>query len=253
MQKLLDLLKVAAQATVLVAAVLLCVLFVNLNSAVKRADAAVSSGSVQVSRAIGALQPEVVAARARLNVSLDNLDAQVAAVGFVVTKAGPVLDNLASTETKLGAAVDLTSGHINDLCPLPGAVDAAIHPCGSLADFNRSLATFRGTSGQVEKSLRMFNSHESDLFAQEHDAYAAMDKSVTDFDGLVSDPDLKATIGNGKTISGNLAVTSGNFATMTTDGKDWLHLKLYPTKKQGLANGFDAAGDRVHHWMPSIF
>jgi hypothetical protein len=203
--------------------------------------------------AIDGVQPQVKALSARLFTSLDGLDTQVATigpavstVGPVVKKVGPVLDNLASTETKLGDAVDLTSHHVNDLCPPASAVDAAIHPCGSLADLNKTLATLRGTSGQVESALLVFNKHEADLFTQESTAYSHMDKSVLDFDALVSDPDLKATIRGG-------AATASNVAAITSDGRVWLHQQLFPTKKKGIADAFDAAGDRAKHWMPSIF
>jgi hypothetical protein len=207
----------------------------------------------KIATTVDGVQTQVAALSARMFTSLDSLDRQVDTVGRVVTaaetvvkKVGPVLDNLASTETKLGDTIDLTSHHINDLCPDPKAVDAAIHPCGTLADFNRSLATLRGTSGVVEKSLLVFNQHEGDLFTQESTAYSHMDKSVLDFDGLVSDSDLKATIHSG-------AATVSNIAAITSDGRVWLHQELFPTKKKGVADAFDSAGDRVKHWMPSIF
>ena len=163
-----------------------------------------------------------------------------------VKAAAPVVASFSGTAGKLNDAVELTSHRINDLCPLPAAVDAAIHPCGTLADTNRTLATLRGTSGQVEIALGQFNKHEGDLFTQESAAYSHMDKSVVDFDALVSDKDLKANIANAATITGNLAAIS-------TEGKDWLHLKLYPTKKKGFLSGFEGAGDAAKHWMPPLF
>jgi len=217
-----------------------------VHNAVNSASSRLNGVLDGVNGVVSILPAHIVAAHARLDSSLDTLDHQVATVGPVVKKAGPVLDNLSSTEKTLGDAADLTSHRLNDLCPTPTAVDAAIHPCGSLADFNRSLATFRGTSGEVEKSLLVFNTHESDLFTQESTAYVGMNKSVLDFDALVSDTAFKATVRNAATIS-------GNFAAMTTDGKDWLHLKLYPTQKKGFVSGFDATGDAVKHWMPPIF
>jgi hypothetical protein len=104
----------------------------------------------------------------------------------------------------------------------------------------------RGTSGQVEGALRVFNKHEGDLFAQESAAYSSMNKSVLDFDALVSDPDLRAVVHNSATIT-------GNFAAISTDGKDWLHLKLAPTKTKGFVSGFEATGDVMKHWIPSLF
>lgn len=152
--------------------------------------------------------------------------------------ATPVVAGLKTTTAKLNAAIDLTNHRLNDLC-LPG-------PCGTLADTNRTLATLRGTSGQVEKSLVVFNKHEDDLFVQENSAFVAMHKSVTDFSNLVTNPDLFAVVGNAKSITGDAA-------GMTHDGRDWLHGKLYPTKKKGFVSGFEATGDVAKHWMPSLF
>jgi hypothetical protein len=160
----------------------------------------------------------------------------------VLRSASPVVASFAGTAGKLNDTIDLTSHRLNDLCPLPPDV----RPCGTLADTNRTLATLRGTSGQVERSLILFNQHEGDLFTQESAAYAGMNKSVLDFDALVSDPDLKANIHNS-------AIITGNFAAISTEGKDWLHLRLYPTKKKGFVSGFEATGDAAKHWMPPLF
>jgi hypothetical protein len=182
-------------------------------------------------------------------------------------KVGTILDSvpgvLAHTQTATDAAtsvlqaavpvvasfkdtIDLTSHRLFDLCPLPGAVDAAIHPCGTLADFNRTLATLRGTSGQVEGALREFNKHEADLFTQESTAYTHMDTAVLNLNLLVSDPDLKASVHNAATITSDVA-------GITTDGRFWFHQKLFPTKKRGFISSFEATGDVAKHWMPSIF
>jgi hypothetical protein len=156
----------------------------------------------------------------------------------VLRSASPVVASFTGTAGKLNDTIDLTSHRLNDLC-VPG-------PCGTLADTNRTLATLRGTSGQVEKSLLVFNKHEGDLFTQESTAYSSMTKSVTDFDALVSNSDLKANIHNSATIT-------GNFAAISTEGKDWIHLKLYPTKKKGFVSGFEATGDVMMHWVPPLF
>jgi uncharacterized protein YoxC len=164
----------------------------------------------------------------------------------VLRAAVPVVASFRDTAGKLNAAVDLTSHRLNDLCPVPGAIDAAIHPCGTLADTNRTLSTLRGTSGQVEYSLRVFNQHEGDLFTQESTAYEHMDTAVQNLNRLVADPELKTSIHNGATITGDVA-------GITTDGRLWFHQKLFPTKKKGFLTGLDAAGDTAKHWMPSIF
>ena len=197
--------------------------------------------------------PDLAPSVAKLNSALQELPGTLshvqstsdAATGLL-RAASPAVTKLSDSAGKLGDAVDLTSHRLNDLCPPATAVDAALHPCGTLADANRTLATFRGTTGQIERSLLVFNQHEADLFGQEQTAYAGMNKAVGDFDTLVGDPDLRATFHNGATIS-------GNFATMTTDSRDWLHGKLYPTKRKGFISGFEATGDVLKHWEPPLF
>jgi len=161
------------------------------------------------------------------------------AAANVLQAAVPVVASFKDT-------IDLTSHRLFDLCPLPGATDAAIHPCGTLADFNRTLATLRGTSGQVEGALREFNKHEADLFTQENAAYTHMDTAVLNLNLLVADPDLKASIHNAAAITSDVA-------GITTDGRFWFLQKLFPTKKRGFISGFEATGDVAKHWMPSIF
>lgn len=110
-------------------------------------------------------------------VVLSHVQATSDAATGLLRSATPVVAGLKVTEGKLNEGIDLTSHRINDLCA-PG-------PCGTLADTNRTLATLRGTSGQVELSLRKFNQHEDALFVQESDAYTTMQKSVADFDTLL--------------------------------------------------------------------
>ena len=144
---------------------------------------------------------------------------------------------------KLNSAIDLTSHRLNDICP--GVTEAA-RPCGTLADANRTLATLRGTSGQVERSLFTFNRHEEELFVQEGAAYDQFQTSMRHFDGLVGDPNLPAIVMNARLMSDDAA-------GMTHDGREWFHGKLYPTKRKGFVSGFEATGDAVRHWMPPLF
>jgi len=161
----------------------------------------------------------------------------------VLRAATPIVAGLQTTESKLNDSIDLTSHRLNDLCPQPG--DTA-HPCGTLADANRTLAGFRDTSVQVAVSVKAFHQHEGDLFTQESEAYAALHKSVTDLDTLVSNPNLTGMLSDGKTITGNAAA-------VTTDGKIWVHGKLYPTKRKGFISGAEAVGDFLKHYEPPLF
>jgi hypothetical protein len=182
----------------------------------------------------------------KVDTILDSVPGVLTHVQTATDAATGVLQAAVPVVASFKDTIDLTSHRLNDLCPVPGVADAAIHPCGTLADFNRTLATLRGTSGQVEGALREFNKHEADLFTQESTAYTHMDTAVLNLNLLVSDPDLKASIHNAATITGDVA-------GITTDGRFWFHQKLFPTKKRGFMSGFEATGDVAKHWMPSIF
>jgi len=182
----------------------------------------------------------------KVGVILDSVPGVLIHTQTAADAAANVLQAAVPVVASFKDTIDLTSHRLFDLCPLPGATDAAIHPCGTLADFNRTLATLRGTSGQVEGALREFNKHEADLFTQENAAYTHMDTAVLNLNLLVADPDLKASIHNAAAITSDVA-------GITTDGRFWFHQKLFPTKKRGFISGFEATGDVAKHWMPSIF
>lgn len=78
-------------------------------------------------------------------------------------------------------------------------------------------------------------------------------KTEADVDAFVTAPELRATMVNVEQTSVNVRITSGNFAAMTTDSRDWMHTKLYPTKRKGFVSGFEATGDVLKHWWPSLF
>lgn len=177
-------------------------------------------------------------ASSALPATLSHVQATSDAATKLLDEARPAVRGLTTTEKALNASIDLTSHRLNDLC-LPG-------PCGTLADTNRTLATLRGTSGEVERSLLTFNRHEGDLFTQESIAYGQFQTTMTDIDHVAGDQDILALIGNARTISGDAAA-------MTTDGRGWLHQKLYPTKRKGFISGFEATGDVAKHWMPPLF
>jgi len=160
--------------------------------------------------------------------------------------ARPVVANLQTTETKLNATIDLTSHRLNDLCPDPKSINAAIHPCGTLADTNRTLATARGTAGQLEYSMLVFNKHEGALFDQESATYSKFNATLTDADAFVTDPNLKGMFAHGN-------IVLANAEAVTTDGRTWVHQKLFPTKKKGFISGFEATGDVFMHWVPPLF
>lgn len=138
-----------------------------------------------------------------------------------------------------------TQHRLNDLCE-PG-------PCGLLPDVARTLATARGTMGQIEEASIQFNRHSSTFYDQEAASSADLQATVRDVDKFVTAPDLLATMRNVNSASLAVAGSAQNLDAATTDGRTWLHQKLFPNKKRGLVSGIEATGDVVHHWLPPLF
>jgi len=72
-----------------------------------------------------------------------------------------VLLNLNTSITKINNTLDA----VNRPCEVPG------QPCGSLADVNRTLATVRGTFGQIEVAARHENRNLTKLDSQEEQLF----------------------------------------------------------------------------------
>ncbi|HEY5054673.1 MAG TPA: hypothetical protein VII58_00845 [Acidobacteriaceae bacterium] len=140
----------------------------------------------------------------RLNQSLDGLDGQVATIGPAIKRVDPILLNVKDDTAKLGVAIDLTSHRLNDLCPGAKTADAALHPCGTLADLNRTLATFRGVGGEVEKAaihenknLTTLDTQEAALFADFHGTAVKVDAILETSNGRLASPDVTVMLANG--------------------------------------------------------
>ena len=151
-----------------------------------------------------------------------------------------------TTQAKLNPGIDLMTHRLTDLCSAPQG-------CGLIPDASRTLNTTRGTLGQVEIAARSFDQHQSVFYQQETDLAAGSQKTFDDFDKFITNPDLTDTFHNVNLGSLAFADTARNVDGMTTDGKTWLHQKLFPTKKRGFVTGFEAAGDVAKHWMPPLF
>lgn len=126
-------------------------------------------------------------------------------------------------------------------------------PCGTLADINRTLATTRGTLGTVELAGRDFDRHSSQFYAQEAAGAADFQQTVGDIDRFVTAPDLLGTMHHLDTASLAVSATAQNLDAVSTDGRTWIHERLFPTKKRGIISGIEATGDVVHHWLPPLF
>jgi hypothetical protein len=157
------------------------------------------------------------------------------------------------------------------------------HPCGTLADLNKTMATIRGTVGQIEiaanhedRNLTTLDRQESVLFADAHQtlgngaetltaATAALGQaketigaakplleastaSVKDMDAVVSDPGVKSTLANVSAMTEN-----GN--RISKDAADEADKLVHPpVKKLTFWGAIDGFFLWIHsHLMPSIF
>lgn len=157
---------------------------------------------------------------AQASVSLDKTDK-------AVSLTSQSLSNAALQLSGVSIGINTALSSINRTC-LPG-------PCGTLSDINKTLGTFRLTAGQIEvaanhedKNLSTLDSQELSLFDHTNLAISGLtgiesnlNKTTTDFDVLVSSPDLSKTLGNFQTLTYNLGQTSGDLQTK-------LHPMLFP-------------------------
>jgi hypothetical protein len=244
MQTALNALKAAALIALIAVAAGVCVVLLQVSSAVKHADAALNGK----------------------NGVLAGLSHTLAGVDESTTKAGGTLDS------------------INRLCP--GVADPA-KPCGVLADLNRTMATIRGATGEVEKAaihenaqLTTIDSQEAGLVAELHttmqagartaDAATGTLKATTltiqkGTDAITAEqPSLDALIKAATTTVANpdvpilihhAAGISASGDEIAKDAADKLHRYTHPNKKKvTLWGGADAFMMYLHsRVIPPIF
>jgi ABC-type transporter Mla subunit MlaD len=208
--------------------------------------AAVSSGTAQASAAIASVGPKldagIQASSVRLGQSLDNLDRQIATIGPVVTKAGPAIDNLSAVGWKAGQSLD----QVNRLCNVKDSGGKDL-PCGTLADVNRTLATVRGTFGEIEQAADHENRNLSTLDAQElelfDDFHATAEKTnagLDTFDALLARPSVALMLDKG----GSIMSTTDAVETKLTQCT--LHPTWHCNLKSDLIFGAQVGGYLIH-------
>lgn len=119
--------------------------------------------------------------------TLDAVGKQATASLKVTDKVGKVLDGALAT-------LDGVNRPCNVWVEVPSAAaDEGVQvtkPCGTLADVNRTLATVRGTVGQIEVAARHENSNLTNLDAQEKQLYTDVHTTTTNLNALVASPDI---------------------------------------------------------------
>lgn len=140
--------------------------------------------------------PQTEATLAVLQRNADTVSRQLAHSLAVTDKVGTALDGIAAT---------LDS--VNRPC---ATAATGSKPCGTLADVNRTLATVRGTFGQIEVAARHENRNLTTLDQQEAQLYEDTHAAVANFNALLTSTDVAKFMASS-------AETSAQVAAIATD------------------------------------
>jgi hypothetical protein len=164
---------------------------------------------------------------------LENIGTAAATVQTQASDLGPTLRSLQSigpqatatlkalqtTTTSVGKQVTVTLDAVNRPCntftelPTKAADEGArvSKPCGTLADVNRTLATVRGTFGQIEIAANHEDRNLGTLDTQEAQLYTDFHATTVNLNNLLGSPDITRFLKSS-------ADTSTQFALMATEG-----------------------------------
>lgn len=168
--------------------------------------------------------------------TLTNVDGLVAQVGPVLTG---VTKTVSQTEKDISQVTTPLAGVVSGLKQSVALVNnqCVPGPCGTLADINKTLGTFRLTAGQLEIAANHEDKNLTNLDGQEDQLYADTHQAIMNFNLLLASPDLVAAIKNSATITNNLGQTTADFQTK-------FHAFLFPPPCKGwkchIKDGYEA-------------
>lgn len=177
----------------------LCACLLAIADAVQRVAKATEQLTAKASATLSTLNtvgPQAVATLGTLRSNGDTLSRQIARSLTVTDKVGTVLDGFTAT---------LDS--VNRPC---ATAATGSKPCGTLADVNRTLATVRGTFGQIEVAARHENRNLTTLDQQEAQLYEDTHAAVANFNALLTSTDVAKFMASS-------AETSAQVAAIATD------------------------------------
>jgi hypothetical protein len=122
----------------------------------------------------------------------------------LTNKAGFVADNLSTTL----AAVNRPCG---------AADDAKAKPCGTLADLNRTMATIRGATGQIEAAARHEDKNLANYDKQEQQLYTDIHTTTLNLNDLIASPDLARFLKSSADTSMQVAIIATEGAGIAKD------------------------------------
>jgi ABC-type transporter Mla subunit MlaD len=130
--------------------------------------------------------PQLTATLKTLQTTTNAVGKQATASLKVTDKVGTVLDGATATLD----AVNRPCAELRPVTATTGGFYQPLKPCGTLADLNRTLATVRGTFGQIEVAANHEDKNLTSLDAQEAQLYADTHASIKSFNSLLSSPDI---------------------------------------------------------------
>jgi methyl-accepting chemotaxis protein len=167
----------------------------------------------------------------------------------LVQAATKTVNGLGETQARLGTGIELLTHRLTDLCVTDGS-----HPCGVLADVEKTLNTARGTMGQVEVAAHSFDQHQTVFYQQESSLAAKTESTVSDMDRFISSPDLTATLKNLNDTSAALASTTQHADRVAGDIQFEADKIAHPPKKKiGFWATVWAGAQVVHKVSPPLF
>ena len=180
-------------------------------------------------------------------IQLENhLDSVAQHAGSTLTKVDSVVENAGKSVDQVSKSLSVAQ---SDIGSVTNSLNKTFYlvskpcvpaPCGTIADINRSLATFRGLAGTIEiagnhwdKNLTTLDTQEASLFNDSHDVLTnlstetnTLNKTTTDLDAYFTSPDLLESTKNLNTITYNLGQTTGDF-------QNKFHTFLFPPPCKG--------------------
>jgi hypothetical protein len=215
-------LKALALATVPLVGAFLCVLLFQAERAVQRASDDTHS-----------VLTAAVVSTAKLNAAADTVSSSVAGVSRTVNASVAGVPQTIAEATATLRSADAVLQTVNRPCEQG-------KPCGTLADAARTLATVRGTFGEVEKAAVHENRNLVTLDAQEAQLFQDAHDTLTSAHTLIASPDVADSMKQADAILADARFEADKFAHP-------------PKKKLGFWGATAAAGDWLRHFMPPIF
>lgn len=238
MQRLLDVLRALALATTVGVGAALFLVLLQVSSAVKRADRALSGAAA----GLNGLDEQAGLLLGQTRESMVQVQRTVLLSGKLINDARLSADNLNR------AALDERRYFEQDLPPAMDQVQ------GILANAQQATAALKGTAMAATGAL---DTADGVLTASQPRVEALLgdlDATTRHLDALAGSPAVAATLANVDRSTQNLAAASAQAAAILADGRAEADKYVHPPKRKlGFWGATEAAGDWLRHFLPPLF